>query len=96
MFLSPDIDGPTRFAHVDRFLVAAALELVNAFAFTRRGPAFVFSAEDILEFLAAFAVQVAACFGESAFELVRNARYEADGSIGAAPDIIFNRLRMKR
>ena len=69
MFLSSDVDGPTRFAYVDRFLITAALDFVNAFAFSRRRTAFVFSPEDILEFLAAFTVQVAACFGERAFEL---------------------------
>ena len=63
---------------VNGFFAAAALESVDAFASAGRRAAFVFSAEDALQFAAAFAEEIAASLVESAFELMGDARDKSD------------------
>ena len=95
VFFRAGVDGATSFSYIDGFLTAAALELVDSFTFTRRRASLIFCAEDVLELLAAFVVEVAACFGEGAFELMRDAGDEAESCIWAEAYVLIDGLRVE-
>ena len=95
VFHSTCIYGSPGLTYINGLFTAATLEFVDAFAFTRGRLRFVFGAKDVLEFLATFVVQVTAGFGESAFELVRDARDETHGGIRAEANVISDGLRLE-
>ena len=62
MFLCAGVNRAARFSYVYSFLAAAACEFVYAFAFAGRRASLVFCAKNVLELLATFVVEIAACF----------------------------------
>ena len=95
VFCRAGIDTTASLAEVCSFWPALALKLVNAFAFTRRGPRFVFSAENALKSTAAFMVEIASRFSECPLELMRDARNERDGGIGTQLDFFHGSVERK-
>ena len=83
MFGGSCADGAASFTDVDGRRTARAVEFVDSFTFAWRGTTFVFCAEDVLELIAAFIVQIASGFRKGAFEGVRDSRDEAYGGVWA-------------
>ena len=80
VFSSTCVDGAFCFSYVDRCGFAGAVKFVNAIALARFR-AFFFP--EILEFVAAFMIEVATSFGKGFFESLRYTRDVAECSVGS-------------
>ena len=59
---SSEVNGSAGFSDIDGFFVAWAVEFVYSFTSAGRWTTFVFGAEDVLKFVAAFMEKITACF----------------------------------